>query len=205
MTTIAILGAGGHASDVLSVVEASEPTWSVVLGDDGEVDERRFAQRSVRFATIEDSLRQADVFVSGVGYPATRRSLVERAVVSGGAPSAALVDPRAALHPTSRLAPGTVVSGFVWLSPQVGVEEHCWIGYGSKIGHDTTVGSHSSLMPGAFVGGDCRVGSGVLIGANATVLQGLTIGDGAVIGAGSVVTRDVSEGSVVTGVPGASR
>ena len=46
------------------------------------------------------------------------------------------------------------------------------------------------------------VGEGVSIGANATVLCGVTIGKAAFIGAGSVVTKDVPNFALVTGVPG---
>lgn len=39
------------------------------------------------------------------------------------------------------------------------------------------------------------------IGTGAIILGGITIGEGALIGAGAVVTRDVSSGEVVAGVP----
>ncbi len=41
----------------------------------------------------------------------------------------------------------------------------------------------------------------VWIGANATILPGVTVKRGAVVGACSVVTKDVEENAVVTGVP----
>jgi acetyltransferase-like isoleucine patch superfamily enzyme len=46
-----------------------------------------------------------------------------------------------------------------------------------------------------------RVCRGASIGSGAVILGGVTIGPGALIGAGAVVTRDVSEGEVVTGIP----
>lgn len=39
------------------------------------------------------------------------------------------------------------------------------------------------------------------IGSNVTVLAGVTIGEGALVGAGAVVTRDVPDFAIVTGVP----
>ena len=39
------------------------------------------------------------------------------------------------------------------------------------------------------------------IGANATILPGVTVGKNAVVGAGAVVTKDVPDNAVVTGVP----
>jgi acetyltransferase-like isoleucine patch superfamily enzyme len=46
-----------------------------------------------------------------------------------------------------------------------------------------------------------RISDNVWIGAQATVLDGVTISEGAVIGAGSVVTHNVSENTIVVGVP----
>jgi UDP-2-acetamido-3-amino-2,3-dideoxy-glucuronate N-acetyltransferase len=46
-----------------------------------------------------------------------------------------------------------------------------------------------------------RVRRGASIGSNATILPNLTIGERALIGAGAVVTRDVPDYAIVTGVP----
>jgi len=46
-----------------------------------------------------------------------------------------------------------------------------------------------------------RIGENVWIGGGALVLPGVTIGRDAIVAAGAVVTRDVSPGSTVGGVP----
>lgn len=46
-----------------------------------------------------------------------------------------------------------------------------------------------------------RVKRGASIGTNATIVSGITIGEGALIGAGAVVTKDVPDYAIVTGVP----
>ena len=46
-----------------------------------------------------------------------------------------------------------------------------------------------------------RVKNGASIGSNATILAGVTIGKNALVGAGSVVTKDVPDSTIVTGVP----
>jgi acetyltransferase-like isoleucine patch superfamily enzyme len=46
-----------------------------------------------------------------------------------------------------------------------------------------------------------KIGNDVWIGANVFINEGVTIGDGAIIGAGSIVTKDVSNYSIVGGVP----
>ena len=49
-----------------------------------------------------------------------------------------------------------------------------------------------------------RVARGAYIGGNSTIRYGVTIGAGAVVAAGSVVIKDVTENTVVGGVPARS-
>jgi serine acetyltransferase len=45
------------------------------------------------------------------------------------------------------------------------------------------------------------IGNDVWVGAGAVILPGIKIGHGAIIGAGAVVTKDVPDYAIVTGVP----
>ncbi len=49
--------------------------------------------------------------------------------------------------------------------------------------------------------GKVKIGNKVFIGAGAIILPGVRVGNNVIIGAGSVVTKDVSDGSVMTGNP----
>jgi serine acetyltransferase len=74
------------------------------------------------------------------------------------------------------------------------------IGDNVQIWHNVTLAAQSW-------GGEhkIRIGDNVTIGAGAAVIarphQGLVVGEGANIGAGAVVTRDVTAGTTVVGVP----
>lgn len=79
------------------------------------------------------------------------------------------------------------------------------IGDNTLIGHNTTIVTlNHDFNP------DCRanitpkpvvIGEKVWIGSDCTILPGVTIGDGAIIGAGSVVTKSVSQNTIVAGNP----
>jgi sugar O-acyltransferase (sialic acid O-acetyltransferase NeuD family) len=202
---IVLLGASGHASDVLGTIEAINalsPTYDVIgLLVDGEEDARRFAGRKA--TVIGDTGRLDDLdadYVVGIGYPMARRSAALR-VAHTGRQAAVLVHPMAVVETGVRMGPGTVVFAGAVVSPGAVLGAHVLIGRNAVIGHDAVIGDFTSVMPAAVISGDTTIGAAVLIGTNATVLEGRTVGDGAEVGAAAVVTRDVSEGTTVIGVP----
>lgn len=203
---VMLLGAGGHASDVLGVIERinqQEPTWEVVgIADDSrEPRLDRYVGRDIAFlGTIDEALaRHRDVeFLATIGFPDGRRIVAERAERAGRRP-ATLVDPRAIVAPNADIGAGTVVLGGSYLSALVRVGRHAYVSALVVIGHDTVIGDYSSLMPGAMICGDAVLGSDVLVGANATVLQGARVEDGASVGAGAVARR-VAAGQTVSTV-----
>ena len=77
------------------------------------------------------------------------------------------------------------------------------IGYGTKIlsANHAIPDGRATIFSSGHQSKQVHIERDVWIGANAIILPGVTIGEGAVIGAGSVVTRDVSEFSIVGGVP----
>lgn len=86
---------------------------------------------------------------------------------------------------------------------------------GIIIGDDVLIGPNVSIMSSEHqfkqtdtpiielnhLIGEVKIHDDVWIGANAVITSGVEIGKGAVVGAGAVVTKDVSEFSVVGGVP----
>lgn len=65
--------------------------------------------------------------------------------------------------------------------------------------HDTS--EQDFANPEKVIIKDVNIGDFVFIGPRAIILPGVNIGKGAVVGAGAVVTKDVSEFSIVGGVP----
>ena len=79
------------------------------------------------------------------------------------------------------------------------------IGNGVLIGHNVTLATlnhderpqfRQNIYPKPI-----KIGDNVWIGSNATILQGVTIGNGAIVGANALVTHDVPENTIVTGIP----
>ena len=97
------------------------------------------------------------------------------------------------------------ISSHSFLCEGVTIEDEVFVGHGVMFINDIyprAVTADGSLQTDA----DWQVAKTLVkarasIGSNATILGGVTVGAGAMIGAGAVVTRDVPENTIVTGVP----
>ena len=204
---LVVIGCGAHSREVAEVARAVaefDPSAPAVLGI---VADREYA-------SVGDLVGEAPVLgdfdwlaandgltaVGGVGDPAERLALVERAR-QAGATFATLVHPTAVVGGRVRFDEGVVVASGCHFTADVHLEAHVHVNVACTFNHDVVVGRGTYVAPGATLCGRVTVGERVWIGAGCTVIQGVTIGDDAVIGAGAVVIRDVQPGAKVVGVP----
>lgn len=202
---VVLVGGGGHASDVLQVIEAVNairPTYAVIgVLDDGDVDARRFAGRGVRHLGPVDDVAGTDAaYVLCLGWPWTRAALAAR-IGERARPAPPIVHPSADVGFGVELGPGSVVLGHAHLSPFVRLGPHAVVSYNASIGHDSLFGDCASVMPNAAVGGGVAAGHRVLVGVGAAVREGVRLGDDVRVGAGAAVVGDVAGGLTVIGVP----
>ncbi len=109
------------------------------------------------------------------------------------------------VHPTAvvlgEIGVGCVIAPNAIVAPSAKIGNHALVNYNATVGHDTVVGRLCVIGPTAAIGGFCHLEERVYIGAGALIRERLTLCEGAIVGMGAVVTRDISENIVVTGVP----
>lgn len=69
------------------------------------------------------------------------------------------------------------------------------------ITHDGGVLLYRTQIPDLEITKPIVIGNNVYIGNNVIILPGVNIGNNVIIGAGSIVTKDISDNTVVAGVP----
>jgi UDP-3-O-[3-hydroxymyristoyl] glucosamine N-acyltransferase len=71
----------------------------------------------------------------------------------------------------------------------------------STVGHDAEIGDCNVINPGVNLSGRVKVGNGCLIGTGACILENRSIRDKVIVGGDAVVTKDISAGLTVEGIP----
>jgi len=204
MDSIVVVGGGGHAKVLVSVLKTMR--WDVIgytdprnrgvilgapyLGDDAVLADllATYAgcQAIIGLGKIDTSpLRirmQAEIMTLGFGFPV-------------------IVSPRAVVNAEVELGPGTTVLDGVVVNTGTVTGSGCIINTNSTVEHDGRIGDNVHIASGATVSGGVTIGDNCLIGAGATLVQGLSICDDCLIGAGAAVVRDIPRPGTYVGVP----
>ncbi|MGY2003680.1 PglD-related sugar-binding protein [Blastococcus sp. SYSU DS1024] len=202
---LVVMGAGGHAREVLDVLEslpdAPGRERTTVFAESGATTAAATALlRDRGYALAEELPADATHYLPAVGDPALRQWFVTLAESRGLLPAQA-VSPLSTVPDVLREVPGLVVLPRVHLSTNVALGRHCHLNIGCQVSHDGWLGDRVTLGPGVLLAGGVTVEDDAFLGIGAVVLPGRRIGRGAVVGGGAVVVHDVAPGTTVAGNP----
>lgn len=212
-TPLVILGAGGHGRELLDIVKDinGQPIGDSLLErfdflgfiDDGEPDMERLSRIDARFVGPTSGLENLPSgckYAIGIGSGTVRRRL-DAAATAVRLEPATLVHSSATIGADVRIAPGAVICAQVSVTTNVSIGRHAHINRNSAVGHDVILADYSTVNPLCAISGEVTVGKEAMVGTNSAINQGLTIGRGSIIASGSAVTRNVSNYTLVAGVP----
>jgi sugar O-acyltransferase (sialic acid O-acetyltransferase NeuD family) len=207
MQSVAIIGAGGFAREVLDVFDAinrESPQYDVL----GYIVDPQYGSAG----TILNGLpilggydwlsgRVHDVFViCGVGLSQYRLRLSRRAEALG-CHFVSIIHPTAVLTRWVELGQGVVITAGCILTNRIKIGNHVHVNLGCTIGHDAILEDFVTLAPGVHVSGNVTLKNGTYVGTGASIVERLSLGPWSTVGAGGVVIRDVSPNTTVVGVP----
>lgn len=198
-----IFGAGGLGREILSLVNASGE-WEVM----GFLDDHKPKDSVVKGLPVlggADDVESGMNIVFAIGDPQLKRKILSK--IDRPFSSPVLIHPAAIIqdYATVSLGAGTIVCAGTILTCDIRVGEHVLLNLNCSVGHDTVIGSYTSVMPGTNVAGEVNIGSGVLLGSDCNIRNGVSIADDARIGMGAVILQNVNKGETVVGVPGRAK
>jgi sugar O-acyltransferase (sialic acid O-acetyltransferase NeuD family) len=205
MQEIVVVGGGGHAKVVLSVLKKLKG-FNILgytdLQDNGTLLGVPFlgSDRELPSSTAAHAGLNAIIGVGQVGLGRLRQELWER-LYSVGLTFPHIVSPDATVNEEVVVAPGVVVMDGAVINPGSKIGRGVIVNTNSTVEHDVTLDEWVHVAPGATISGGVKIGMFSMIGAGATVIEGVWIPANCIIGAGATVVHDLAEPGVYVGCP----
>lgn len=134
-----------------------------------------------------------DETLIGVGYKhfQFRKSLYEK--YKGGVPFATFVHSSCYVDPTAEIGRGVVVYPRCIIDRNALIKDNVFINWGTGIGHDAVMESHSFVAAMVLIAGLSHVGEMCMIGNGTVTIDHIQIADSTTIGGGSVVVKNIND------------
>lgn len=196
-----IIGAGGHAKEVLDIVSEKVDKNNIHFYDDtNDAAEQLHGFFKVLHneENVLELFNREESYCLGVGNPNARNYLSNKLQRLGG--SLKQVISKTAIISKYATVKADVMHG-VFIGSNVIVGKGGLLNYGVQLHHDVRVEEFVEISPSAVILGGASIGSYTSIGANATILPKVKIGKNCIVGAGAVVIKDIPDNTMVVGVP----
>ena len=203
MQKIIIIGGGGHAKVLISILKklsSYEITGYTDMTNCGDIlgikylgtDEEIFENKN---------FEKISLAVLGIGQIKNfnfRKKIVER-YLANGYNFPAIISPDAIINEDVKIGNGTVLMDWVIINSGTEVKDFSIINTGVIVEHDCTIGSYTHLAPGTVLSGTVNVGNNTLLGTGSVVINNIDITNEVIIPAGSVVRKDVEQKGIFIG------
>jgi len=201
-----VFGTGGFAREVAWIVESAPSLSQDLLGflDD---DQERHGSTVNGFPVLGGSewiatyKGELGIFL-GLGNPTTRHRIARRVSALPHVTFPSLIHPSVQYGRDVSIGTGCIICAGTILTCNIILEDFVILNLNCTVGHDSRLGTFTTVAPGVHISGNVNVGSGSDLGTGSAIIQGVNIGDNVVIGAGAVLNRDVPDGATAVGVPG---
>jgi sugar O-acyltransferase (sialic acid O-acetyltransferase NeuD family) len=204
MESVIVIGAGGHARSVISVLLVGSQ-WSVAGLIDKDSTER--GQKVLGFELLGGMECLEDLRRSGltraaiaIGDNGTRGRLANE-IESLGFELVNVIHPAAHIMAAASIGNGAFIHANSVIGPGCRIGHTLILQPMCTIGHESVIGNSVQFCPGVHVGGKAHIGDHCFFGPGAVIYPGVSIGHDVSVGANSVIHRDLPNRVVVTGNP----
>lgn len=200
--SIAIIGAGGFAREVLWLLEDLGVAGQVggFFETDAHWQARQVAGLPVRPSSQLDISWDA---VIAVGDPVARDEILK--TLPDGIRFPSYIHPSVRRGPRIDLGEGAVVCAGSILTCDINIGRHVHLNLGTTVGHDCILEDFVTTAPSVNISGRCTLGRHTYIGTNACLREGLQVHAGSVIGMGAVLVGQPDGPGTFVGNPARKR
>jgi sugar O-acyltransferase (sialic acid O-acetyltransferase NeuD family) len=205
MTEIVIIGGGGHAKVVVSILRKLkdyEICGYTDLEDRGPLLGAPYLGTDAKLPALANEKKglSAALAVGQIGLGAVRQAIHARlSELPLSYPS--IVSPHAIVNEEVEIGEGCVVMDGAVVNSGARIGRGAILNSNCTVEHDTQIGDWVHVAPGVTISGGVTVGPLSMIGVGAVIIEGKRIANGCIIGAGAVVVHDLTEPGVYVGCP----
>ena len=206
-TRIAILGSGGFAREVATIIHAinaKSPTYDLM----GYIDNRLPKGTLINGLPVigsDDEINKISIpisIVTAFGEPDLKEKVCRKYTNP-------LISFPTIIHPTVilgdassiKLGKGCIICAGCILTTNIEIKDFVTLNLSCTVGHDVTIGNFSSFMPSCNISGEVNLDKKVYCGTGVKIINQTNVGKHAIIGAGAVVTQDIPADCTAVGVP----
>jgi sugar O-acyltransferase (sialic acid O-acetyltransferase NeuD family) len=200
MKHIAILGAGGFAKEVYSIL-SPEHKWTenkTVFLEDPQWYHKRtiFGSRVVLPKEISPDKYE---LVFGIGDPNARQEMYQRYSGDYCFVSVKAYGVRDWLR--CEIGAGAIICPGSIITVETTIGKGLILNLNATVGHNCRIGDWVTVSPGAHISGSVSIGDRCYIGTGAVIREGISICSDVVIGSGAVVVKNIYEPGTYVGCP----
>ncbi len=204
MGKIIVIGGGGHAKVLISVIKKNlqfELSGYVDINDQGEILGVKYLGNDSKLNKIfSQGIINAAIGIGQINVTQKRFNVVKNMMDIGFAfPS--IISKDAIVNEVVLIDEGTQIFDGAVVNSGARIGRFSIINTKATVEHDCKVGSFCHIATGAVLSGGVEVDDFSMIGSNAVIVQYKKIASNCMIGAGAVVTKDITEAGVYFGNP----
>jgi sugar O-acyltransferase (sialic acid O-acetyltransferase NeuD family) len=205
MKDCVIIGAGGHARSILSLLKTTQ-TFNPIIIIDLNFSGREEKIFEVPVVGIENNLIKDlkqlghDYLFLAIGENSHRQKLFMMLKETGFYfPN--LIANSSILKQEMIIGTGNVICEKAYIGPKVKIGNNNIFNTSCLVEHECEIGNHSHIAPNCAISGRTKMGDNVFMGISSTVIDKISICSDVIVGAGGVVVKDISVPGTYVGVP----
>lgn len=207
MKRIAILGSGGFAREVLCLIQdINKQTQTYeILGFIDNTIEKGTLVNGFPVIGSDDEIIKSNKSMSlalAFGEPHLKKKVAAKYCSS-------IFDFPNLIHPSVilgsedyiKMGTGCIICAGNILTTNIELGDFITLNLACTVGHDTVIGSYSSIMPSCNISGDVIIQDSVYVGTGVKIINQTVVGTNSVLGAGAVVSKSIPANCTAVGVP----
>lgn len=193
----ALIGAGGHAREVMSIINRNSPYITPISYM--FVEDEYYNYDEDYICPLSNFNPELYEVIVAIGDEKVRERIVNS--LSKETKFFTYIDLTSIVDRSIMVGEGSYIGPNSIVTTNVQVGDHALINRGCQIGHDNKIGNYLSMMPGAIISGGCRIGDRVYLGTNSSVRENVVICSDVIIGLNGGVVKDINEEGTYVGTP----